>query len=159
MMDLSALIIWQPLQTPSAKVSLRLKKAANSSRQPSCIRMVLRPAEAGAEHVAVGEAAAGDQALEILEADAAGQNVAHMHVDRSEAGAVEGGGHFVMAVDALLAQDGDARPAADCLQIDLGEIFLRIESQLRRQAGIGEVEDAVEFLLGAARVVAQACIW
>jgi hypothetical protein len=36
-----------------------------------------------------------------------------MHVDRSKAGLVEGGSHFVMAVDALLAQDGDARPAAD----------------------------------------------
>jgi hypothetical protein len=68
-----------------------------------------RPAEAGAEHVAVGEAAAGDQALEVLEADAAGQNVAHMDVDRSKAGLVEGRSHFVMAVDALLAQDGDAR--------------------------------------------------
>ena len=28
----SALIIWQPLQTPSAKLSGRAKKAANSSR-------------------------------------------------------------------------------------------------------------------------------
>ncbi len=39
--------------------------------------------------------------------------------------------------------------------INLGEIVLRIEGQLRRQAGIGDVEDAVEFLLGATRVVAH----
>ena len=32
-----------------------------------------------------------------------------MHVDRGEAGAVEGGGHFDLAVDALLAENGDAR--------------------------------------------------
>jgi hypothetical protein len=77
-----------------------------------------------------------------------------MDVDRSKPGLVERRSHFVMAVDALLAQDGDTRAVAD-LQVDLGEIVLRIESQLRRQAGIGDVEDAVEFLLGAIRVVAQ----
>jgi hypothetical protein len=71
--------------------------------------MVRAQPPTGAEHVAVGEAAAGDQALEILEADAAGQDIAHMHVDRSKAGALEGGGHFDVAIDALLAQDGDAR--------------------------------------------------
>jgi hypothetical protein len=81
-----------------------------------------------------------------------------MDVDRSKTGLVESGCHFVMAVDALLTQDGDTRPVAH-LQIDLGEIFLRIESQLRRQAGIGDVENAVEFLLGTIRVVAQGCIW
>ena len=154
MMDFRALIIWQPLQTPRAKVSLRLKKAANSSRHAVVHQDGPRPAEAGAEHVTIGKAATGDQTLEILETDAAGQNVAHMHVDRGKAGLVEGGGHFVMAVDALLAQDGNARTTAD-LRVNLSEILLRIEGQLRRQAGIGDVEDAVEFLLGAARVVAH----
>ena len=39
--------------------------------------------------------------------------------------------------------------------VNLREIVLRIKGQLRRQAGIGDVEDAVEFLLGATRVVAH----
>jgi hypothetical protein len=52
-----------------------------------------------------------------------------------------------------------ARAAWRRAAIDLGEVVLRIEAELRRQAGIAGVEDAVEFLLGAARVVAQACIW
>jgi len=33
-------IIWQPLHTPSAKVSARSKKAANCSRSPGLKRMV-----------------------------------------------------------------------------------------------------------------------
>ncbi len=41
------------------------------------------------------------------------------------------------------------------LQIDLGEVVLRIEADLRRQAGIAGIEDAVELLLGAVRVIAQ----
>jgi hypothetical protein len=35
---------------------------------------------------------------------AAGDDVGHVHVDAVEAGAVEGGGHLQLAVDALLAQ-------------------------------------------------------
>ena len=40
MSDFSALIIWQPLQTPSAKVSGRPKKAENCSRARALNRMV-----------------------------------------------------------------------------------------------------------------------
>ena len=39
---------------------------------------------------------------------ATGDQVAHVHVVGLEAGQVEGGRHFALAVDALLAQDGDA---------------------------------------------------
>ena len=70
----------------------------------------LGPALARAEHVAVGEAAAGGDALEVCERHASGDDVAHVHVDRVEAGAIERRRHFDLAVDALLAQDGD--PAA-----------------------------------------------
>src|SRR6185437_13858520 len=61
------------------------------------------PSAAGAEDVAIGEADEGG------EVGAAGEQVAHGDVDALEAGAVEGGGHLVLAVDALLAEDGDAR--------------------------------------------------
>ena len=72
----------------------------------------LGPALAGAEHVAVREAAARRQPLERRQVDAAAQDVAHVDVERVEAGALEAGRHLVLAVDALLAQDRDARPRA-----------------------------------------------
>ena len=72
----------------------------------------LGPALAGAEHVAVREPAARRQPLERGEIDAAGQHVAHVHVERVEPGARERRRHLVLAVDALLAQHGDARPRA-----------------------------------------------
>jgi len=42
-----------------------------------------------AQHVAVGEAAARRHALEVRQADAPGNDVAHVHVHRIEAGAVK----------------------------------------------------------------------
>ena len=72
----------------------------------------LGPAAAGAQHVAVAEAAARREALKVLQADAALEQVAHVHVDGGEAGAVEGGRHLELPVDALLAQDRDARSRA-----------------------------------------------
>jgi hypothetical protein len=87
-------IIWQPLQTPSAKVSPRWKKAVNCFAQPLVEQHRLGPALAGAEHVAVGEAAAGRDALEISQMHAPGLQVGHMHIVGREAGALEGGGHF-----------------------------------------------------------------
>ena len=62
------LIIWQPLQTPSANASPRPKKASNSSRARAIEQDRLGPALARAEHVAVGEAAAGGEALEVARA-------------------------------------------------------------------------------------------
>jgi hypothetical protein len=70
------------------------------------------PALAGAEHVTIGKTAAGDGALEIGEGDAAGEDVAHVHVDGGKAGAIESRGHFDVAVDALFAQDRHARARA-----------------------------------------------
>ena len=70
----------------------------------------LGPALARAEHVAVGESAAGDEAAEVIELHAARQHVAHVHVVRLEADALEHRGHLDLAVDALLAQHRDLRP-------------------------------------------------
>ena len=61
----SAASIWQPLQTPSAKVSARPKKVSNCSASCGLNSDRARPALAGAERVAVAEAAAGDEALEL----------------------------------------------------------------------------------------------
>ena len=69
-----------------------------------------RPTLARAQDVAVGEAAAGRSPLNSDEATAPGNDVAHVHVVRCESGAVERRRHLHLAVDALLAQDGDRRP-------------------------------------------------
>jgi hypothetical protein len=92
------------------------------------------PAAAGAEHVAVGEAAAGRQALEGLEFDAAGDDIAHVHVHRCEAGPGEGRRHLHLAVDALLAQDGHPGLGAFLLHIGGGHILIQVESEFGVQA-------------------------
>ena len=61
------------------------------------------PAGAGAEHVAVAEAAAGDQAVKLAEIGAACDEVGHSHIYGVEAGGVEGSGHFYLPVYALLS--------------------------------------------------------
>ena len=51
----------------------------------------LRPALTGAQHVPVGKAPAGSQALEVGQIDTAAQNVAHVDIDGIETGAMERG--------------------------------------------------------------------
>ena len=63
MIDLSCASIWQPLQTPSANVDESARNRANCSRKRFVVQDRSSPAAAGAEHVAVAEAAArGDAA-------------------------------------------------------------------------------------------------
>ena len=69
----------------------------------------LRPTGTCTEDVAVREAAASDDACEVGEVNCAAEEVGHVDVDCFEACAVEGEGHFVLAVDALLAENGDFR--------------------------------------------------
>ena len=142
-------IIWQPLQTPSAKVSARAKKRSNSSRARALKQDRLGPALARAEHVAVGEAAAGGEALEAVERHAPGDDVAHVHVDRLEAGAVERRRHLDLAVDALLAQDGDARPRPRDER--RGDVLVGSNVSAADRPGIAGVEDAVVLLAARSR--------
>jgi hypothetical protein len=72
----------------------------------------LGPALARAQHVAVGEAAHGDDALEVIQLGTARDQVAHVHVDGREAGLVHHVSRLDVRVDALLAQDGNARTHA-----------------------------------------------
>ena len=69
----------------------------------------LGPALPGAEHVAVGKAAAGGEALEIGQMHAADLQVGHVHVVGRETGTLESGGHFDVAVDALVAKNRNRR--------------------------------------------------
>ena len=78
-----------------------------------------------------------------------------MDVERIEAGARERGRHLVLPVDALLAQDGDARPRAR-VQERRGNVFRRLVGQRRGQAGRIGVEDGVVLLPRAGRIVPQA---
>ncbi len=115
----------------------------------------LGPALTGAEDVAVGEAAAGDQTAEVGQVNAAAEDVAHVHVDRAETGAVEGCRHLDLTVDTLLTQNGDTRahPIADerC-----GNVVVDVEAEQRVQTRVGVVGDVLEFLIGALGVVTQA---
>ena len=108
--SLSAANIWQPLHTPSENVSVALEEALELIARARVIEDGLGPAFARAEHVAVGETAAGHESAEIRERHAARQHVAHVHVVRLETGALQHRGHFHLAVDALLAQHGDPGP-------------------------------------------------
>src|SRR5579875_54373 len=111
------------------------------------------PAGTCAEDVAVTETAAGGEAREVGERLAAGEEVAHVDVDGGEPGAVEGVGHLVLAVDALLAEDGDAG-ACDVEErrtYALGEV----EGHLHGEAGTIGVVEQRELLGGAGRVVAE----
>ena len=110
------------------------------------------PAAAGAEDVAVGEATAGGEADEGGEVGAAGEEVAHGDVDAFEAGAVEGGGHLVLAVDALLTQDGDARLGDDEIG-HAGEV--RCGREEWGADALGEIEGDVDEEAGAVGVVEE----
>ena len=81
-----------------------------------------RPAFACAQYVAVAEAAAGRQHFEVGQIHAAGHQVGHMHVVGIKTGAGKGGGHFDLAVHALLAQYGDFGLGA-AVDKRRGEIF------------------------------------
>ena len=152
--DFSADIIWQPLQTPSEKLSRPREERLELLAQRGVEQDRLRPALAGAEHVAVREPAAGDQPLEAIERDAAGDEVGHVHVGGPEAGAVEHRGHLDLAVDALLAQDRDLGSRA-ARHVRRGDVLRRVVRQVREQARVLRVDRALVLFLGAGRVVAQ----
>ena len=93
-----------------------------------------RPAFAGAQRVAVAEAAAGDEALELVEPRAAGLQVAHVHVEGVEAGLRHRVAHLDVAVDALLAQDGELGPRRGDER--RGDVLGRVEAQVHVQARV-----------------------
>ena len=113
-----------------------------------------RPALAGAQRVAVAETTAGDEALEVLQVDRAGLQVAHVHVIGVEAGLRHGVGHLDMRVDALLAQDRDlgAHAAGD---EGGGDVLLDVEGRQPVQALAGRAGQRM-LLVRAGRVVAIA---
>ncbi len=115
----------------------------------------LGPTFTGTQHVAVGEAAAGDHTLETLETDTPREDIAHVNVDRSEPGTIERSGHFGLAIDALFAQDRHLRPDAT-LDKGRGNILVDVEAQRDAQARVVFLEQRVELLVGAVGIVAQA---
>ena len=109
----------------------------------------LRPASAAAKHVAIRKTATGSEALEIPEADAPFEDVAHVHVKCGKAGTVKGSRHFDLAIHALFTQDGDLRPRtrrdAFCTQ-GRGDVVYEIKRQHWRQARIGQSGQRIELL-------------
>src|SRR5690606_3186050 len=115
----------------------------------------LGPTFAGAQYVTVGEAATGDEPAEVCQINAAAEDVAHVHVDGGEAGAGEGGSHLDLAVDALLAQDGNRRAHAG-VDVGCGDIFVDVVAEHGLKAGVLVVGQPLVLLVGAFGVVAQA---
>mgnify|MGYP001953949292 CR=1 FL=1 len=107
-----------------------------------------RPALTGAQHVTVGESATGHEDIEILQLLATTNQIGHVHIDGLEIGPLEGGSHFLLAVNTLLAQHSDSRPR---IHIDIGssDIFVKIKTQTGLQPRIGRIENRIELLLGA----------
>jgi hypothetical protein len=148
MSSASAAIIWQPLHTPrDERVGAREERGERSARG-GAVEDALGPAGAGAEHVAVGEAADRDHAAEPREIEP-GVELGHVHVDRLEAGAVEHGGHLDLRVAALLAQDRDPRPRP-------GPGAARGQGhRALDQPGVVAIGAQRVLLVGARRIVAQ----
>ena len=83
------------------------RRPANSSRASGLNRIDLAQPSPGAEHIAVGKAAAGDQPMEPRQTHAPLQDVGHVHVVGVEPGAGEHRRHLGLAVDTLFAQHRD----------------------------------------------------
>ena len=90
----------------------------------------LGPALACAQDIAVRESAAGGKAPESRKPGPALDDVAHMHVSRLKACAIEGRGHLDLSVHALLAQDRDCRPCATADE-RRGHVVVRIKAEDR----------------------------
>ena len=126
----SAAIIWQPLHTPRAKVSGRAKNAANSSRARALYRIDFAQPSPPPSTSPYEKPPHAAKPAERRQRHAPRDDVAHVHVVRLEAGAVERRRHLDLAVDALLAQDGDRRPAPRGDE-RRGDVLGRIERQQR----------------------------
>ncbi len=131
----SAANIWQPLQMPSPKVSSRWKKAAELLGQPLVEEHRAGPPLARPERVAVGEATAGHEPDHVRQVEAPGLQVGHVHVVGVEAGPVEGERRLDVAVDPLLAQDGDLRPSPE-RQVGRRDVVGRVEGRCHDQARV-----------------------
>lgn len=92
--------------------------------------------------------------MEVLQIAASCQQIAHVHVHRVKAGAVERRRHFNVEFT-LLAQHRHFRASA-LGDVRRGDVFLRCEGQLHVQTGILFILLGLMFLIGARRVVAQA---
>src|SRR5690606_20214410 len=98
----------------------------------------LGPAFTRTQDVAIGEAAASHQPMEILERHAATDDIAHVHVMRLETGAIERRRHLYLTVDALLPQDSHFGFGAmgDERRLD---VMSEIKRQMRMQPRIVDV--------------------
>src|SRR5207248_10260922 len=93
--------------------------------------------------------------MECAERTPAGDDVAHVHVMRSESCTIECSGHLDLPVDALLAQNRDRRSRACCNEWR-SDILAAIEAQLRRKTWIVDIRNARMLLTGGDGIITQA---
>ena len=130
-----------------------MRKEPGKRRLGACVELDgARPALPGAQHIAVGKAAAGHQPGKVHELHAAFKHVGHVHVYRLESGLIKRPSHFSLAVDALLAEDGDLGPLRG---VRREAWWKRINALAHRKTGILLIGQRLEGLARAVGVVAQ----
>jgi len=116
-----------------------VEEARELFRQAGVEQNRFRPAFARAQHVTVRETTHGDDALEVVQFHAAGNQVAHVHVDSGKPCLVHHVRCLDVRVDALLAQDGDARTHAGGDEWR-GDVLVLVKRDDRRHARILHVQ-------------------
>ena len=124
-----------------------LKECRELVARTRMVQHRLRPAAARAQYVAERKPAAGHQPLVVVERVAPFQQIAHVHVHCGKAGSHKCSGHFVLAVDALLSQDRDAR-LRGAAQRTRAMSSCGSKDSATFRPGILVVENAIEFFLG-----------
>src|SRR5690554_6275692 len=114
----------------------------------------LGPTLTGAQNIAVRETTTGNQALECLERNATGKQIAHMDVYCLETSPIKRCSHFNLAVNTLLPKHRNLR-ACTGTDIRRSNIFIDVVTKLNTQPRIVLVQQVVELFLGAVRVIPQ----
>ncbi len=112
----------------------------------------LRPSAACSENVAVGESAACGKADKFGKVRSAGKQISHMDVNRIKSGLHKRARHFILAVYALLSQNGNLRTDA---RIDIRgrNVLFRIKTHRKCKTAVMRVGNQIIFTVSAFRIV------
>ena len=136
-------------------MSPRSKNVREHLNEPVVVENRLGPAAAGAEDVAVREAARSGEPLEFGEVRAPFEEVRHMNVVDVEARTRKGCSHFRLRIDAFFAQHAHLGTSARSNE-GRRHVLIDIVGRLRKETGIGRIGDAGEFLVCVGGIVAAA---
>ncbi len=85
------------------------------------------PTAATAQNISIGKTTTGHQRRKIIQQGRRAEQIAHMHINRSEAGSLESRSHLDLSIHALLPQD---RYAGSCgVYEGSGDICINLKGQ------------------------------